>query len=83
MVMAILQNMKIITAAKFKDQCLRIIDRVAETRDPVVITKRGRPMVRVVAYTKPSRDSKSLAGSILRESGDPFGTGEKWNADLS
>jgi prevent-host-death family protein len=75
--------MKTITAAKFKDQCLRIIDSVAETRDPVVITKRGRPMVRVVAYTKPSRDSKSLAGSILRESGDPFGTGEKWNADIS
>ena len=81
MVMATFQTMKSITAAKFKDQCLRIIDRVAETRDPVVVTKRGRPMVRVVAY-RASRNSPSLVGSILSESGDPYGTGETWNADL-
>lgn len=80
--MAILQIMTSISAAKFKDQCLRIIDRVAETRDPVVVTKRGRPMVRVVPYREASRDHPSLVGSILSESGDPYGTDETWNADL-
>lgn len=58
------------------------MDRVAETKDPVVVTKRGRPVVRVVPYTELSRTSKSLVGSILEERGNPFGTDEKWNADF-
>lgn len=29
------------------------------------------------------RRVRSLAGSILRETGDPYGTGERWDADGS
>ena len=71
-----------ISAGKFKDQCLRIMDAVAATRTPVVVTKRGRPVVRVVPYSEGEGETASLAGSIIREEGDPFGTGEKWSADL-
>lgn len=74
--------MKKIAAGKFKDQCLKILDRVAETREPVIVTKRGDPVAKVVPYTAPPEASKSLAGSILRETGNPFGTDEKWDADL-
>jgi hypothetical protein len=35
-----------------------------------------------VPYTKPAK-KKSLAGSILKEKGNPFTTGEKWNADTA
>ncbi|MGH9408569.1 MAG: type II toxin-antitoxin system Phd/YefM family antitoxin [Vicinamibacterales bacterium] len=70
-----------IPAGRFKDQCLRILDRVAATRDPVVVTKRGRPVATVVPYTPRRSAEDTLAGSILHESGDPFGTGESWNAD--
>jgi prevent-host-death family protein len=31
-------------AGKFKNQCLKVLDRVAQTRTPVVITKRGKPV---------------------------------------
>ncbi len=31
------------TASEFKAKCLAILDEVAETGEPVTITKRGRP----------------------------------------
>jgi prevent-host-death family protein len=73
--------MKTVSAGKFKDQCLRIMDSVARTKTPVVVTKRGRPVVQVVPYGEDS-PSESLAGSILKETGTVFRTGEEWDADL-
>ncbi len=37
-----------IPAGRFKQHCLSIIDQVARTHRPVVITKRGKPMARLV-----------------------------------
>ena len=75
-------SMKTIAAGKFKDVCLKTLDQVAETRTPVVITKRGRPVATLVPYVAPMTRS-SLAGSVVREVGDPYGTGERWDADAS
>jgi prevent-host-death family protein len=41
-------NEKRIGAGYFKQHCLAIIDEVAETHQPVVISKRGKPMARLV-----------------------------------
>ena len=73
---------KTINAGKFKNICLKVMDGVARTKTPVIVTKRGRPVVKVVPYSEPSGSSQSLAGSILKENGNPFGTDEKWDADL-
>jgi antitoxin (DNA-binding transcriptional repressor) of toxin-antitoxin stability system len=70
-------------AGVFKDQCLKVLDRVAATRSPVVVTKRGRPVAAVVPFTAPSKGPETLAGSVLEEHGDPFGTGEDWDAARS
>jgi prevent-host-death family protein len=72
-----------IPAGRFKDRCLQILDEVAETKAPVVVTKRGRPVATVVPYTPPRQAADSLKGSILRESGSPYGTGQDWDADAS
>ena len=69
-----------IAAGKFKDTCLKLLDEVAKTRTPVVITKRGKPVAQLMPYL-PSNRKRSLAGSVLRETGDPYGTGEIWDAD--
>lgn len=37
-----------INAAEFKAKCLKLIDDVAKSREPLVITKRGKPVVKVV-----------------------------------
>jgi prevent-host-death family protein len=71
--------MKTIAAGKFKDVCLKTLDDVAATRTPVIITKRGRPIAKLVPCIEPPA-KKDLVGSILQESGDAFNTGEKWDA---
>jgi prevent-host-death family protein len=74
--------MKSIAAGKFKNVCLKTLDDVAATRISVVITKRGRPVAKLVPYVEPTR-KRGLAGSVVKEVGDPFGTGEPWDADAS
>jgi antitoxin (DNA-binding transcriptional repressor) of toxin-antitoxin stability system len=73
---------KTIAAGKFKDICLKTLDEVARTKSAVVITKRGRPVAKLVPCGPPPAE-RSLAGSVLKEVGDPFGTGDVWDADRS
>lgn len=74
--------MKSIAAGKFRNACLKTLDDVAATKTPIVITKRGRPVAKLIPYVQPSR-KKGLAGSVLKESGDPFTADERWDADPS
>ncbi len=74
--------MKTIAAGKFKDVCLKTLDEVARTKASIVITKRGRPVAKLVPCGSPVA-RRSLAGSVLKEVGDPFGTREAWDADAS
>lgn len=39
--------MREITATQFKARCLRLLDEVAETGEPLVITKHGRAVARL------------------------------------
>ena len=71
--------MRTIAAGKFKDICLQTLDEVAAQRRPVVITKRGRPVAKLVPIATVTR-ARSLAKSIVRETGDPYSTGEVWDA---
>jgi len=77
--------MKSIAAGKFKDRCLKILDDVAQTRTAVVVTKRGRPVATVVPFVDAKKGTRkgTLTGSVLKEVGDPFGTGDTWDADRS
>lgn len=74
--------MKTLAAGRFKDVCLKTLDEVARTRSTVVITKRGKPVAKLVPCG-PAPVRRGLAGSILEEVGDPFGTAEAWDADAS
>ncbi|MBV9248664.1 MAG: type II toxin-antitoxin system Phd/YefM family antitoxin [Acetobacteraceae bacterium] len=40
--------MRIIAAGEFKAQCLALMDEVQKTREPITITKRGKPVAKVV-----------------------------------
>jgi prevent-host-death family protein len=56
MVMAI----RTISASQFKAQCLAMLDEVAATGEEIVVTKRGRAVVRVSPVSEP----ESLRGSV-------------------
>jgi len=49
-----------ISASQFKARCLALLDQVAEGGGELVVTKRGRPVARVVAVEPES----SLEGSV-------------------
>ena len=74
--------MKTMAAGKFKDLCLKTLDDVERTKSTVVVTKRGRPVAKLVPCG-PGPAAPSLAGSILKENGDRFSTREDWDADPS
>lgn len=65
-----------IPAGEFKARCLALLDEVERTGTPLVVTKRGRPVARLVPATKPK--SRSLRGSIVREVDVVSPTGEHW-----
>lgn len=71
--------MKTIGAAKFKEQCLALLDRLEP--EGVVITKHGKPVARVLPYPqRPEAMIGGLRGKITVK-GDIMSTGSSWNAD--
>ena len=55
--------MKQMAAGEFKAHCLAVMDEVAATREPVVITKRGKPVATLVPIEQPKR--RKLLGSLV------------------
>jgi len=73
-----------VPASVFKAQCLGLLDQVAERRISLVVTKRGRPVARVVPAQEPER--RPLEGSVkllAERDEDYFSTGEAWELDVS
>ena len=74
--------MKTIKASEFKAKCLRLMDEVAANGIPIVITKHGRPLTRLVPYReKPSSlwglhsDRVEILGDLVAPLDEP------WEAD--
>ena len=54
-----------ITAAEFKAKCLRLMDEVAKRRTPLVITKRGKPIAKLVPVEdQPIDPFGCMAGTV-------------------
>ena len=71
--------MKKISATKFKEQCLALLDRIDS--EGLLITKHGKPVARVVPVEE---KSGSLIGKLkgkIRVKGDILSTGVSWNAE--
>ncbi len=51
-----------VSAARFKAECLAMFDRVSESHEVYVVTKRGRPVAQVVPME--SHPVGALAGSV-------------------
>ncbi len=71
--------MKQVSASKFKEQCLALLDRV----DPegIVVTKRGKPVAKLIPF---GADSADMIGSLkrkLRIKGEILSTGIRWDAE--
>ncbi len=66
-------------AGEFKARCLALLDEVAATGRPLVITKRGKPVAQLAPL--PEDRPPSLIGSVLWEKDIVSPTGEVWEAE--
>jgi prevent-host-death family protein len=70
-----------ISAAQFKAECLKLMDLVEKTREPITITKHGRPVAQLAPVPA---DEKSLFGYMkdtLKIEGDVIAPlDEEWSA---
>jgi prevent-host-death family protein len=48
--------MKKIAAGEFKARCLALMEDVRSTREPIVITKRGKPVAKLVPAESKKKD---------------------------
>ncbi|HZU91851.1 MAG TPA: type II toxin-antitoxin system Phd/YefM family antitoxin [Stellaceae bacterium] len=71
-----------IPAAEFKAKCLRLLDEVAHRRTPIVVTKRGKPVAKLVPIEEEPIDLFGYMAGTAKICGDIVEpTGEVWEAD--
>jgi prevent-host-death family protein len=68
-----------IPAGQFKARCLAILDEVRDSRRAVLVTKRGKPVARVVPVEDASAQA-SLRGSVVYEGDIVSPLGDDWSA---
>jgi antitoxin (DNA-binding transcriptional repressor) of toxin-antitoxin stability system len=71
-------SMKSVAAAKFKEQCLSMLDHLEP--EGLVITKHGKPVARLLPIARASADLIGLLRGRIRVKGDIMSTGVKWEA---
>ena len=75
--------MKTMAIIQFKAQALKVLNEVAKSKEPIVITKRGRPLAQVVAFRKlemkPTPDKLADAFVFEKDIVTPLGEG-LWEA---
>jgi prevent-host-death family protein len=73
------------TASEFKAKCLRILDEVAASGEVVVITKRGKPVARLmpVVGTTMAYPQHSLKGTgrVIGDIVAPASDSDDWDAN--
>jgi len=76
--------MKVMRAADFRARCLKVMDRVRATREPVIITKRGKPVAKLVPVGKRNDDIFGGLEGVIEIVGDiesPAVPPEDWEAN--
>ncbi|HEY4175559.1 MAG TPA: type II toxin-antitoxin system Phd/YefM family antitoxin [Kofleriaceae bacterium] len=74
---------KSIAVSAFKARCLALLDEVARTGRPLLVTKRGKPLARILpssAMTGSVQDSLVGSVEILSDTIAPVVPRSQWNA---
>jgi prevent-host-death family protein len=64
--------MKTFAVGLFKAKCLALIDDVNQTKEPIIITKHGKPKVKIIPYDsekdmvqKPLKGAATYIGDVV------------------
>lgn len=69
--------MRTLPAGKFKDRCLKLLDEVARRRTPVIVTKWGKPMARLMPLPRRWIEASRADASRGGEAGRGYGAAEE------
>ncbi|MCC6765075.1 MAG: type II toxin-antitoxin system Phd/YefM family antitoxin [Deltaproteobacteria bacterium] len=77
--------MKQVSVSEFKTHCLALLEDVARTGQPIVVVKRGKPLVRVtpsasVVMQHPQDTLRGL-GKVVKDIDGPTSRASDWSAD--
>ncbi len=75
--------MKTMGAAKFKAQCLAVMDEVQAKREPVLVTKNGKAVVKIVPAREEEDPLAIFRTGSFRSNGDlsrPIVDPDEWKA---
>ena len=75
--------MKTMAAGKFKAHCLKVMDEVRARREPVIITKKGVPVAKLVPTGERQVDVFGCMAGTAEIRGDieaPVGPARSWKA---
>lgn len=68
-----------VSAGEFKTHCLRLMEEVSRNRISLTVTKRGKPLVRLVPYDEqPISLFGAMQGTVTVQGDIIAGTGERW-----
>jgi prevent-host-death family protein len=75
-----------IPAGEFKAKCLALLDDVRDSHTEIIVTKRGKPVARVVPIEEGGKRKSSfghMKGLGIQHCSDEdlFSTGEVWEAE--
>ena len=74
--------MHTVPANTFKTKCLKIVDAVANTHEPIIITKRGIPVAKIIPIKAERDPFGCMAGTVMIH-GDIVSSDhkEQWDAE--
>lgn len=72
-----------IAAGEFKAKCLHLLDEVQQSRREIVITKRGKPVARLIPVEEELPKIFGRMKGTIEITGDIVSlAGEEWSVDL-
>ena len=77
-----MKKQTVLAASEFKAKCLRLLDEVAQKGSTLIITKRGRPLAKVVPLAPPRKSLRGTWTGVVKVKGDivHFGIDQDWES---
>ena len=69
-----------ISAGEFKARCLKLMDEVAQTRRPLIVTKRGKAVARIVPVEPEASVFGGMRGTVCIAGDIVAGIEADWDA---
>ncbi len=70
-----------VQASTFKARCLALLDEVARSRTSVVVTKRGKPVAKLVPLDDVPRTTRGSVTLLAQDDAAYHSTGETWGVE--